>query len=199
MRKFIFLAGSLIILAAGCRNGGTSRILREQVSSLREQNRQLTDELEQRREENEQLKGQIQTLNNFSVDDPEQIYQLQAVKIGRFTNLYDKNNDNIKEMLIVYFQPLDSEGDIIKAAGSVDVELWDLNKQKQQAFLGKWRLEPDQLRKLWFATLLATNYRLNFDISDIAENIEYPLTVKLTFTDYLTGKVFKEQKVIKPR
>jgi len=27
--------------------------------------------------------------------------------------------------------------------------------------------------------------------------MEEPLTVKVTFTDYMTGKVFKEQKVIK--
>ncbi|GAI66166.1 unnamed protein product, partial [marine sediment metagenome] len=30
------------------------------------------------------------------------------------------------------------------------------------------------------------------------DEFEEPLTVKVTFTDYLAGKVFTEQKVIKP-
>jgi len=79
----------------------------------------------------------------------------------------------------------------------VDVQLWDLNKTNGQALLGQWKVEPDELKKLWFATLVTINYRLTFDVTDIVESLEEQLTVKVTFTDYMTGKVFKEQKVIK--
>ncbi|GAH67953.1 unnamed protein product, partial [marine sediment metagenome] len=56
-----------------------------------------------------------------------------------------------------------------------------------------------ELKKLWFATLITINYRLTFDVADKITGDEEALTVKVTFTDYLTGKVFTEQKVIKPR
>ena len=51
---------------------------------------------------------------------------------------------------------------------------------------------------MWFATLITINYRLVFDVPETVENLDVPLTVKVTFTDYLTGKIFKAQKVIKP-
>ena len=63
--------------------------------------------------------------------------------------------------------------------------------------LGQWKIEPDELKKLWFETLVSIYYRLTFNVADIIDNLKEPLTVKVTFTDYLTGKVFTEQKAIK--
>jgi len=127
----------------------------------------------------------------------ENLYRLQSIKISRYTNFYDKDKDGKKEQLIVYIQPIDENGDIIKVAGAVDVQLWDLSKEQSQALLGQWHVGPDQLKKLWFATLM-THYRLTFDVADKIDKLKDPLTVKVTFTDYLTGKVFQEQKVINP-
>ena len=129
----------------------------------------------------------------------ENLYNLQNVKIHKYTNLYDKDNDGRYEKLIVYIQPIDEQGDVVKAAGSVDVQLWDLNKDAADAKLGQWHVKPNELKELWFATLITINYRLTFDLPEPIENFNQPLTVKLTFTDYLTGKVFQEQKVIEPK
>ena len=46
--------------------------------------------------------------------------------------------------------------------------------------------------------MVKVNYRLTFDITDKVTSFDEPLTVKVTFTDYLSGKVFKKQKVINP-
>jgi hypothetical protein len=127
----------------------------------------------------------------------ENLNRLENIKIGRYTGFFDKNDDGRKEKLIIYLQPTDKQGDALKATGIAEVQLWDLNKTNGQAMLGQWKIEQDELKKLWFETLVSNYYRLTFDIADIIENIEEPLTVKVTFTDYLTGKVFNEQKVIK--
>ena len=50
---------------------------------------------------------------------------------------------------------------------------------------------------MWFATLVTINYRMMFDRpKGISE--DRPLTIKVVFTDGLTGRVFTEQTVIKP-
>jgi len=173
--------------------------LAKQIQTLRKEKTQLTRQIEQSRAENEQLKKQLQVLADLPPEVKlENLYDLQKIKITRYTNLYDKDKDGRKETLIVYIQPIDENGDIIKATGAVDVQLWDLNKENGQALLGQWHVEPGQLKKLWFATFITINYRLTFDTADKIDRFEEPLTVKVTFTDYLTGKVFKEQKVIKP-
>jgi hypothetical protein len=172
----------------------------ERIELLTKQNDQLAYDLEQSTAENKQLKNQIKVL----ADLPEQdrlgsLYNLQKIEIGKFTGFFDKDKDGTKEKLIVYIQPLDEEGDAIKAAGAVEVQLWNLNTSETgNALLGQWQVNPEEMKKLWFATMVKTNYRLTFDITDKVTSFEEPLTVKVTFIDYHTGKIFKEQIVIEP-
>jgi len=203
MRTLSFiLAGYLLslIFAAGCENSNSPSFLKKKLDTLTQEKTELTRQIERSEAEKEQLKKQIQVLSGLPSEvKPREIYDLQEVRITRYTNLYDKDKDGKKEKLIVYLQPIDKDGDIIKAAGAVDVQLWDLNKNDGQAMLGAWHTGPDELKKLWFAAIISTNYRLTFDVADKIDSFKEPLTVKVAFTDYLTGKVFKEQKVIKPR
>ena len=197
---FAIFAGSLLAVAAGCDSADRPDPLKEQINSLKQEKTQLTRQIKQSGLENEKLKKQIQVLSGLPADAKlENFYNLQRVKISGYTDFYDKDKDGRKEKLIVYIQPIDQDGDVVKATGSVEVQLWNLNRPNGQALLGQWRVEPDELRKLWFATLITINYRLTFDVADKIEKLEEPLTVKLTFTDHLSGKVFKEQKVIEPQ
>jgi len=195
------LAVCLLVAAAGCESTGSQKIPpAKQIQTLKQEKKQLKHQIEQSKAEAEQLKKQLQILSDLPPEAKfENLYHLQKIKITRYTNLYDKDKDGKKEKLIVYIQPIDEEGDIVKATGAVDVQLWDLNKENGQALLGQWQVKPDELKKLWFATLITINYRLTFDVTDKVTGDEEALTVKVTFTDYLTGKVFTEQKVIKPR
>ena len=197
--KLTILAGCLLVFVIGCE--GTSRKVpsAERVRTLRQEKKQLTRQLEQSRTQNEQLKKQVQVLSGLPEDKLENLYDLQKIKLTRYTGFYDKDKDGKKEKLIVYIQPIDEDDDIVKATGAVDVQLWDLNREDGQALLGEWHVKPNELKELWFATILIINYRLTFDIADKIDNPEEALTVKVTFTDYLSGKIFKEQKVIKPR
>jgi len=190
------LAGCLLAFSPGCQPAPSV----DEISSLREEKTQLTRQLEQTRTEAEQLKKQVGVLSGIGPGAGlENLYRLQEIKITRYTNLYDKDNDGKKEKLIVYIQPIDEDGDIVKATGAVDVQLWDLNKADGEALLGQWHVKPDELKKLWFATIITINYRLTFDVADKIEGGKDSLTAKVTFTDYLTGKVFTGQRVIEPR
>ncbi len=191
----IILAGCLLTIAAGCEGNK----LEKEIQTLRQEKTELESQLKQSKSEAKQLKNQVRVLSNLPADVRlEDLYNLQKIKITRYTNLYDKNDDGKKEKLLVYIQPIDEERDIVKATGAADVELWNLDNEDGQAQLGKWHVSPDQLKKLWFATLITINYRLSFDVGDKVSGEEKALVVKVTFTDYVSGKVFKEQKIIKP-
>jgi hypothetical protein len=192
----IILVGCLLAVAVGCESNN----LAKKVETLRQQKTELQTQIEQSKSETEQLKNQVKVLSELPADVRlEDLYDLQKIRITRYTNLYDKDNDGKKETLLVYIQPIDEQGDIVKATGAVDVELWNLNKKNGQAKLGQWHVTPEQLKNLWCATLITINYRLPFDAGEKITGKEKSLVVKITFTDYLTGKVFKEQKIIRPR
>jgi hypothetical protein len=89
-------------------------------------------------------------------------------------------------------------GDCIKAAGAVKIELWNLNAKPAEALLSSWEIEPEKLKKRWSGSLLTSYYKLQFDVSSILGSKEKELTLKAEFTDYLTGKILRAQRVIKP-
>ena len=195
---FAFCFLIFLLLVTGCAAPDDKESPAVKIEQLTQENKQFQKQIEQSNTENKQLKDQVQVLSGLPENVRlENLNRLETVKIGRYTGFFDKDNDGKKEKLIVYIQPVDEQGDTIKVTGSVDVQLWDLNKTNGQAMLGQWKIEPDELKKLWFATMLTINYRLTFDVTDIVDSLQEPLTVKITFTDYMTGKVFVEQKVIK--
>ncbi len=200
MRAYTFFVLISLLFIAGCAGDNYVKLLENKNARLEKENRQLQKDIESTQAQNQQLVNQVKSLAELSPEvRVDSLYELQSVKLTKYTNFYDRDKNGTKEKLIVYIQPIDSQGDIIKASGSVEVELWDLNKgTDESALLGKWQVGPDELKKMWFATIVTSNYRLVFDIADIVKAFDKPLTVKATFTDYVSGKVFTEQHVIKP-
>jgi len=194
----VSLAFLLFVFSSGCDNTRQRISQAEEVTKLKQQSQQLENQLQQSKQETEQVKKQMSTLAKL---DPnvrvEHLYNLQSIKITRYTAFYDKDNDGKKEKLLVYLQPIDEQNDVVKATGAVDVQLWDLNKTGGNALISQWHITPAELKKCWVATLITINYRLVFDVAGIIDNAKGDLTVKVTFTDYVSGKVFTEQKVIK--
>ena len=94
------------------------------------------------------------------------------------------------------FSPSILRNDPVKAPGSVEIELWDL-KKTADSMLGQWRFEPEELKKMWVTTLFSDNYRIPVEVGTILAGFQGSLTVRVTFTDYISGKVFTEQKVVK--
>jgi hypothetical protein len=190
----------LIFLVVGCQPADEGPSLALQIENLTQEKAKLQEQIEQSKGENEELKEQLQTLSGLPANVRlENMYRLERIKLGRLSGFFDKDKDDKRETLIVYITPYDKDGDGIKATGSMNVQLWDLNKPEDESLLGEWDVPPGELKKLWFKTVLSVNYRLTFDISDKVESFDEALTAKVTFTDYLTGKVFKDQQVIKPR
>ncbi len=205
-RGHVFIAcglaviGSAFLFVAGCGIGSERKSPAEiKTQQIAREKTELMRDLQQTRAENVQLAEQIQALSVLPPDKRANPYQLKRVKITRYSNFYDKDNDGRREKLIVYIEPIDTEGDAIKAAGTVDVQLWNLNNLNGEAMLGQWRVEPNELRRLWYDTLVSASYRLTFDAPEQLDVLAEPLTLKMTFTDYLTGEIFRDQYAIDPR
>ncbi len=168
------------------------------VQKLEQEKAGLTGDVQQYQAEIEQLRAQIRSLSALPKDQSNNPYEVMTLRIAKISNFFDKDSDGRQEKLVVYVQPVDVEGDIIKAAGTVTVQLWNLNNPNGEALLGEWQVEPAELRKLWFSSF-TTGYRLTFDRPEGLELLSQPLTVKVTFTDYLTGETLQAQQVITPK
>jgi len=190
----------LISVLAGCNEAQKQPDpVAERLASLEQQNAQQAAEIEGLKGANASLRRNLEVLSGLpDKTSLEDLCRLESVSLTRYTGFYDKDEDGVKEALIVYVQPVDQQGDVVKAPGAVEISLWDLSQEPDGARLGQWRVGPKDLQKLWFSTLMRTNYRLVFDAPAGAAKTDKPLTVKITFTDCLTGQVFDNQCAIEP-
>ena len=192
-------ASTLLLLVAGCGIGSERKTPAQlKAERLQQEKAALAGDTQQYRAEIEQLRAQVQALSAVPKDQRGNPYELTTVRIAKITNFYDKDSDGTREKLVVYVQPIDAEGDIVKAAGTASVQLWNLNNPNGEALLGQWQVEPAELRKLWFDSF-TTGYRLTFDRPESLTVLSEPLTIKVTFLDYLTGESFRAQQVIEPK
>lgn len=200
MPRKIVLSGWVIgsLLLGGCHHPPNEPLWR-QIDSLNEERNELSHEVQQLREENRQLREENRTLLAIGAENHQAaIDRLESVAVRDRSGLYDKDDDGTPETLVVYLETIDRAQDRIKAPGRVEVELWDLSRPADQARLGRWTVEPDELKTLWSATLMTNYYRLSFDVADQLTGDEQDLTIKVRFTDTLTGRTLSDQYVFSP-
>ena len=118
--------------------------------------------------------------------------------MGKRTGFVDGNKDGKKEKLLVYIKPYDATGDAIKSAGSVDVQLWNLEERPEKAMIGQWAISPEELSQMWINSFITGYYRVSLDVNSPELEKDKGYTVKVTFTEYITGKVFEQQLVRTP-
>ncbi len=181
---------------AGCRNG-TQSSLWEQIGRLSDERTELSLEVQRLERENAALAEQVQTLTGLDSEDRMAgLVTPQRIRIGRHTGLYDKTRDGQPDSLVVYLEPLDATQDVIKAAGAVNVELWDLAAPPEQAKAARWTVGAKELKTLWGRGLTGAYYRLIFPLDDLAQRDTKQWTLAVQFTDYLTGKILNDQQII---
>ncbi len=193
----IILKTALIsaLLASGCRDNTKARL--QEKEKLINQQTSLKMQLAQAKEQNAQLRDQVAALS--AIENKEKlncVSTLEKIDLTNRTGFYDTDHDSKTESLVVYIRPVDETGDIIKAPGSLNIQLWNLHKDPQQALLKQWTLNPDQLKQKWAQTFLTNYYHLKFDITTLNLKPHQQFTLKAVFTDYLTGKVLTAQTPI---
>ena len=124
------------------------------------------------------------------------LFTTHGLKFGRLTAGADfdpkqPGDDGLK----IYVAPTDARGEPIKAAGAFAVDVFDL-AIGENARVGHWDFPLDQADKNWFGKL--TQYGYILPVPWQGQRPQHDeLTVRVTFTDALTGRQFTEQKVVK--
>jgi hypothetical protein len=197
MNKGLFVIVVLIACTAcGCQEQSQNSLW-DQVKDLGKEKVTLREQNEKLQSENTQLKEQVKTLSEIGGEARlEAIAAIKKIEIGKRSGLFDKDDDGVKEKLIVYVRPSDDTGDTVKIPGTITTQLWNLNNKSDEALLASWTLGPEEIKMLWASTFMTNYYRLTFDIADIMTGQGQELTVKVRFVDYVTGKILTAQKVI---
>ncbi len=195
MKRWI---GFFILIALGAIPVGCGRKTQRDWDTLKECTQKNTDlslQVQHLEHENTQLTEQVNTLSALDAAVRlEALDTLDKIRIGKRSGFYDKDDDGTNETLVVYLKPLDTAQDSIKAIGRADVGLWDLDDPNDSR-IEVWEIIPEILHESWGGNILSSYYRFELNPKKTPQRgKEY--TVKVTFTDYLSGKVLTDQKVL---
>jgi hypothetical protein len=184
-----------LIAAAGCADPCEQKLqaLRDEaieaedrIEKLQEENRQLADSLQSQEE-------LIQRLRGLSQKRMAHLFTVQNIELGDYTtgvNLDDEPGDDGVRVRMV---PIDAAGSALKAAGSVSVQLYDL-AQEDDPLVGKCDFGVEGIGDYWSGHFGTYHYRFECKFSRVPAHED--ITVRVEFTDHLTGKVVRAQKVI---
>ena len=193
---FVLCGLLMVILMGGCVGGSSDeRPAWQSNKRLQQQKTELEEQVRQLEAQNKQLKQQVETLGELDKNIRlENLYDIQSISIVSSTGIYAKEKDKTPR-LMVYFSPIDKTGNSIKAAGNVEVQLWNIADSANEALIQKWEVGPGELSKDWGNALMNSFYRLALDLP---KNMpaKGDFIVRVSFTDYLRGKVLTARQTI---
>ena len=96
----------------------------------------------------------------------------------------------------MYVKPIDQHGSVLKAAGQVTIELYDLAANPNENLIGKYEWTVDETAKRWFSGFVSYHYTFECPWPSSPPK-HRQITVRVSFVDYLTGKTFTAQKLCK--
>ena len=164
---------------------------RAQVEQLQRQNSQLDQRLQQAQQ-------QVQALQQMGPQRLELVPHAAAIRLGRYTSaIHTAGGQGPDDAVKVYVQPLDAQGQAVKAAGTLKVELFDLSAPPDQNLLGRCELSAPELANHWYSGFGANHYSL---VCPFDRTVQHPrITVAATFVDLVSGRTYQQQTVVEAR
>ncbi len=186
-----FLTASML---TGCADQASELLkCRNNLTRIGRENDRLKANLSASRQKINSQSAQIAKLEEFGNNRLKNLLHVQRIHLDRLTGGYDADNDHRDDGIVVFLQPIDTEGDVFKTAGEVTVKLFSLSDKP--ILLGEVHLSPGELSKSWAGRFWTSHFtiRCPFRVKPKDPNV----TLQVKFTELLTGKTFTAQRVCK--
>ena len=193
--SFLLRLSSLILLAvfAGCANKDA------QLTKAHTQNRELRQQLRQSQEiietQQDTISRQTEQIDNLANLGPQRLdvlFTVDRIKLGRYTGGTNLDEVPGDDGVRVYIIPQDDAGRTVTAAGTIEVNVFDLT-HTTEPLLMSYSFSPPQARQHWHTGGLANHYDITCPWKDTLPSGN-EITIRVKFVDYLTGQAFTAAK-----
>jgi hypothetical protein len=173
-----------LILAAmaaggtGCASSALSSS--EQMRLMSDQNRRLNTDLQTSQQKVADLLASGRTPNPVTAsEDP---YRAVAVRLGSASGVVDRGAGPIRERLRIIVEPLDATGDVVKRAGSLELEAREPAARGQPSpIYHVWKFSAAEMMETWLSGLGGYAYILRLPWPDGKPPAGDTLIFKVTF------------------
>jgi hypothetical protein len=193
------LLSLLLAAAGGCQptvaKDKFDRLHQQWLDTLRE-NRDLVRRDQALEETLSRQNQQIATLQNLGDKRLEKLFHVTSLELGRRSGGVDTDGRSGDDAVAVYLQPVDRYGHVIKAAGEATVQLYDLASEPAENLVGEYHWSVDELGETWAGGFLGSSQFSLHCPWRSGPPAHDQVTIRATFTDYLTGKTFTATKTV---
>ena len=178
--------------------------LRQQEQAQEELTQQLVrarDDLKVARSDAAVLRSQMKKHHQVSLsqEQADVLYRAEAIKFNMLlTSGQNRDSEPGDEGLSVMLIPVDAHGDLVKLAGEVELDLFDMTLEADQQRLGKWKFTLDEVRSHWHSGFISSGYLFQVDWQKLPVASELTLHARLSIPDGRKFDVTTQVKVEPP-
>ncbi|RMF75170.1 MAG: hypothetical protein D6744_13790 [Planctomycetota bacterium] len=185
---------ALAAIVGGC--GGPDPVvdLRRENQTLKNEIRDLKERVAAQQAAIEQLNRELTVARGLTDDDLKKIFYPETLRIGELSGGADYDGEPGDDGVTVYLQPIDRDGDVLKVAGDVRIELYDLAAPEGRKLIGEYYFPADKIAEHWYGQLMTYHYTLECPWQGEPPK-HSEITIRATFVDYMTRRVITAQAV----
>jgi hypothetical protein len=193
---------------AGCASRGNIDILESELRHEERLREELADQLGRSREELKVARSDADSLRTqlaerrqvaLSPDQAEVFYRAEAIKFNMLlTSGQERDGLPGDDALSVLVTPVDSHGDLVKLAGEVELDLFDMTLPSDRQRLGHWTFPMDEVREHWHKGFLSAGYLFQVDWKAVPVSPELTLHARMTVADGRQFDATTQVKVTPP-
>lgn len=187
-----WMSVGLVFASLGCVTRGNVEVLEAQLRdqedrlvALQNDLAKVRGELEVAHRENDSLRRQMTVQGGVLLD--EQAAVLSRVEALRFHPLLTSGTDADgrpgDDKLSILLMPVDRDGELLRLAGKVELELFDMSLPADQQRIGQWTFSARQVSEKWQRSLLSAGYHFELDLKEPPHAKELTLHGRLTAGD----------------
>lgn len=198
-RRLIRSLAPVALLALGaCRS--SPRNFENVNDQLRQQNLQLQQQVRDLEEKLRLASANAQTLQQRLAQTQPALPDLSLwpipveLRLDRYSAVLDSDRDGSPDLIRLYVKSRDARGRFAPLIGRLQVQAVEIPPQGQPRLCAERALEPQALDPLYRSTWMGTHYTIEIPFADLQPPPSGDLTVKLTFTDALTGSTLTYQQ-----
>lgn len=182
-----------LILLAGCAGIPVDRYnsVQQQLVECQESNRKIETQLADQQASISSLQEQVAALRKSGAPFDDLVVPVK-IELDRLSGGYDKDGKAGDEGIVLYIRPMDSDGSVLKVAGTIRVTLFDLQNPPERHTLGVYDFDAQQTRSLWFGRLMTNHFTVRCPFPRVPEHDR--ITAEVAFTDLLTGRLLRAQE-----
>lgn len=175
------------------------RDLRREITVLKERIEEKDNQLVTQRVTIEQLHEQLNVARGLTDEDLKKIFYPEKIEIVSLSGGDDYDGQPGDDGVTVYLRPIDRDGDAVKVAGDIRIELYDLQNPSGEKLIAEYFVPADEVSKLWYGRLTTYHYTVRCPWQKGPPKHD-EITIRATFVDYLTQRVITAQTVctVKP-